>query len=149
MLIVMAQVRRNSRRSSMSEAAAWSTLRTKLKAARAHVQRFEDKLQAGIPDANFCLNGREVWLEGKFLKEYPKRETTKVKVGIRPEQATWHESRLLAGGEVFIWVREPDGWRLIGGYASRQLQKGIPLAEYRETGYFFKRAQDLVDFLIE
>ena len=129
----------------MSEMSAWATLRTKLKAKGAHIQRFEDKLQAGIPDANFCLKGEETWLEGKFLKEYPKRETTKVKVGVRKEQATWAENRLLAGGVHYFWIREPDGWRLVEGKHSRSLQHGVPLREYRNLGVLFTRADGLID----
>ena len=129
----------------MSEMSAWATLRVKLKAKKAHVQRFEDKLQAGIPDANFCLHGTEVWLEGKFLKEYPKRETTKVKVGLRKEQAVWIENRILAGGDVYIWIREPDGWRLVEGSLCRSLQHGIPLAAYRDCGTLYTRAEGLID----
>ena len=132
----------------MSEASAWATLRTKLKAHGAHVQRFEDKLQAGIPDANFCRKGEEIWLEGKFLKEYPKRATTKVKVGLRKEQATWIENRIRAGGSAYVWIREPDGWRLVHGNFCRQLQRGIPLTEYRNFGVLFARADDLIEFLL-
>ena len=102
----------------MSESTATQTLRSHLKALGAHVQRIEDKLTPGIPDTNACLNGVEVWLEGKFLKDLPARPDTLVRFGNKGEdrlihQYNWLTARQKAGGHAFWWVRVRDGgWYL-------------------------------------
>ena len=98
----------------MTESSAWQTLRTHLKRPRTHIQRLEDSLTAGIPDASVCHDGREIWLEGKYMKALPKRIQTPIKPGLRPDQATWLENRERAGGNCRIWIRIVDlGWVLV------------------------------------
>lgn len=53
-------------------------------------QRIEDKMSVGIPDVNAIANGREWWLELKYIRNAPVR---KVDLGIRPEQALWLRKR--------------------------------------------------------
>lgn len=52
----------------------------------------------GIPDANYCCDGIEGWIEFK--------QTTTNRVGIAPEQCAWIERRVRAGGRVWIAVRK-------------------------------------------
>ena len=116
----------------MSEQTAWTTMRGHLTSlpGRVHIQRFEDKLTGGIPDTNVCWAGHEFWMEAKFVKDLPKRPTTKVKVGLRPDQALWLETRQRAGSLAFVWIRVRDyGWLLFDG-RYRALQDGIPLEDF-------------------
>lgn len=121
----------------MSEASAWTTLRSHLVGmdGRVHIQRLEDKLTGGIPDTNVCWSrdtrpGIEFWLEGKYVKELPKRQTTKVKVDLRADQALWLETRQRAGGKAFVWIRVADyGWLLFDS-RFRSLQDGIVLSDF-------------------
>lgn len=46
---------------------------------------------AGVPDVNLCVNGKEVWIELKYLEDEP----TDI-------QALWHEKRRNAGGRVVV-----------------------------------------------
>ena len=102
----------------MSETNATRTLRTHLVSARGHVQRFEDKLSPGIPDTGVGLHGVYAFLEGKFIKELPARDTTPVRVGGAGEprlahQCNWLTAHAKAGGLAFWWVRVRDGgWYL-------------------------------------
>jgi hypothetical protein len=102
----------------MGEHNATRTLRSHLESMGAFVQRFEDKLSPGIPDTMACLDGVDVWLEGKFVKELPVRQSTLVRFGSKGEprlahQRNWHRSYQKAGGLSFIWVRVRDGgWYL-------------------------------------
>lgn len=127
----------------MSEQSAWATLRGHLVGmdGRVHIQRLEDKLSTGIPDTNVCWQpepwcdrGYEFWLEGKFIRELPKRATTKVMVGtggLSAEQALWLETRQRAGGKVFVWIRVADhGWLLFHD-RFRALQRGIVLSDFQ------------------
>lgn len=124
----------------MSEASAWTTLRGHLvgMGGRVHIQRFEDKLTGGIPDTNVCWDpvwgtphpGIEFWLEGKYVKALPKRQTTRVKVDLRADQALWLETRQRAGGKAFVWIRVADyGWLLFDS-GFRELRDGIPLGDF-------------------
>lgn len=102
----------------MSENSATKTLRTHLKAQGEHSQRFEDKLSPGVPDTGTTINGCYVFLEGKFIKELPSRDTTLVMFGRKGEdrlahQRNWLTAHRKAGGLAFWWIRVRDGgWYL-------------------------------------
>jgi hypothetical protein len=133
----------------VSEQAATSTLRkTFVDRYGAHVQRFEDKMTAGIPDMNVKVPGcHELWLEGKYLKDFPKRETTPVKCGLRPDQALWLNERAHRGGAAFCWVRVRDErWYLFSDDFFR-VRDGIALHEWRNM-LSFRNSVDMVDHLV-
>lgn len=120
----------------MSENNATKTLRSHLQSMGAFVQRFEDKLSPGIPDTLACLDGVDVWLEGKFVKALPARQDTLVRFGARDEprlahQRNWIREYQKAGGLAFIWVRVRDadgsgGWYL---FDDSEILAGIPKEE--------------------
>ncbi len=65
----------------------------------AHWQSIETHLvSSGVPDANYCIDGVEGWIEFKFIKQgwMPR---------IQPGQVGWILRRTRAGGRVFIAVR--------------------------------------------
>lgn len=132
-----------------SEASAWATLRQHIPG---HIQRFEDKLASGIPDANFCWNGYETWLEGKFLKEYPKRDSTLIKLGLRKEQRVWARQRSREGGVIILWARVPDGWRFwmescLSTAQFDAVYEGIPYGIWKETSSY-KSAAEMVSAML-
>lgn len=70
------------------------------------LQRIESSLTGGgIPDANACCNGVDVWMELKWTSGWKPR--------IRPEQIGWSERRIRHGGRVFMltWRRTDGGPR--------------------------------------
>jgi hypothetical protein len=69
----------------------------------------------GVPDANYCCDGIEGWLEYKSADHWRAR--------IRPEQVGWAERRLAHGGRVFCAVRRAQAelW-LYPGSALRLLK---------------------------
>jgi hypothetical protein len=111
---------------------------------RKHLPQFhwvsiESKMTgSGIPDANYCLDGREGWVEFKLTSGWT--------VGLRPEQVAWHLQRSRVGGRTFIAVRRqrPAGKRveatdelwLIRGGGAKMLKVGglksphVPLSVY-------------------
>lgn len=102
----------------MSENSATKTLRSHLKAAGEHSQRFEDKLSPGIPDTMSTVNNYPVFLEGKFIKDLPSKDKTLIRFGRKGEprlihQRNWLVAHNRAGGLAFWWVRvRDDGWYL-------------------------------------
>lgn len=102
----------------MSENNATRTLRTHLQAYGCHCQRFEDKLSPGIPDTGVGALGVYAFLEGKFIKQLPTRETTLVRFGSKDEprlahQFNWLTAHDKAGGLAMWWIRVRDvGWYL-------------------------------------
>lgn len=72
----------------------------------------ECPIQPGVPDVNYTLG----WLELKWLKEFPKRETTAVKIPHwSPSQKAWISKRLKAGGRVHVLIQCKREWVLLGG----------------------------------
>src|SRR5262245_11843020 len=68
----------------------------------------------GIPDANYCFNGKEGWVEFKRVTGW--------KFTIAPEQIAWLERRARAGGRVFVAARRtasPQTFWLIHGHLAR------------------------------
>jgi hypothetical protein len=51
----------------------------------------------GVPDANYCLEGSEGWIEFKLTEANA--------VALAPEQVGWIERRTRAGGRCFVAVR--------------------------------------------
>ena len=52
----------------------------------------------GVPDANYCCNGIEGWIEMKSATHW--------RAKVRPEQVGWAARRLDHGGRVFAAVRK-------------------------------------------
>jgi len=52
----------------------------------------------GVPDANYCLDGAEGWVEFKRVNGW--------QVEVRPEQVAWAERRRRNGGRVFLAARK-------------------------------------------
>ena len=62
---------------------------------RGHYQRIESALTgSGIPDTNWCVTGKEIWIEFKIVKG--------TRVELEPEQVSWHVMRHSHGGTTFI-----------------------------------------------
>lgn len=130
----------------MSEQTAQQTLRDKAKLLRPvpHWQRFEDALSSGIPDANLCYQGTDIWLEAKYVskKDLPKRKTTIVKPGLRVEQRNWITLRRNAGGFAFVWVRdEKHGWYVFPDH--EVAWNGLPLEQWEKLPWK-KTSRDLI-----
>lgn len=54
----------------------------------------------GVPDSNFCVNGREGWIEFKRTEGWS--------VELRPEQISWLLERSARGGKCFVAVRRQN-----------------------------------------
>ena len=90
-----------------------------------HAQRVENIVGPGTPDDNYCVNGREFWVEWKQCSK-PVRATTLIKPKFRPAQGPWIKHRLAAGGEVYIGICLGVETFFVHGSHFDLLEKGVP-----------------------
>lgn len=122
----------------MSEQSARITFRTNLKKQlpSVHVQRFEDKYHAGIPDLNLCYEGCEIWVEAKYIPSLPATADQIIKVGLRIEQTLWLNNRKRVKGNCLVLVRVGyDHWFAFNNQF-KLLQNGVSVSDfYRHACY--------------
>ena len=92
----------------MKESGLYQRLRKRILTAfpTARIDRVENGLVDGMPDVSLCINGKDVWMELKYVEDWPARDTTQVlgRRGLRPEQINWHIRQHVAGGVSLIVV---------------------------------------------
>jgi hypothetical protein len=94
----------------MNESGFWNKIRKGLKdPPDVHLVRIENAVYSGTPDVSYCINtndasdASEGFMELKYIKEWPKRATTIVRVPhFTPAQRTWLHDRHIAGGNCFV-----------------------------------------------
>lgn len=103
---------------------------TDYKAFKKHVpepldrlDRIENMMLNGMPDTNFCAEGRECWIELKSPTE-PKRPSTKLfgsnhKLSI--EQRNWMLRQRNAGGKAYVLIVTDKRWLLLDGSKADQI----------------------------
>lgn len=93
----------------MSENAMWSTMRKQMAVGKhwREATRHEDKLAKGIADVSFVGNDeRHGWVELKQLDEWPKRESTIVRVEhFTKDQLFWLQRKGKAGGNTWLFMK--------------------------------------------
>lgn len=89
----------------MSESKMWASYRNKLPGEK---QRIEDKYQPGIPDVNWAYNGKDIWIENKWVPTIIQGGRAR-KVHLRPEQALWLTKRKAQGSNVFVLLKCATG----------------------------------------
>lgn len=67
-----------------------------ISAGQVDYSRIESPSTPGIPDINYCIKGREFWIECKVKHKDQSRNQ------LKPNQKAWHKRRTLAGGNVFV-----------------------------------------------
>lgn len=74
---------------------------------RLHWQAIEDAYSTGIPDVSYAFStGREGWIEFKYLKQWPKRPDTIVRLDhFTPEQRNWLTKRGKLTGRAFLFLQ--------------------------------------------
>lgn len=93
------------------------------------IDRIENMMLTGMPDTNFCGEGRECWIEFKSPKE-PVRPTTRLfgsnhKLSI--EQRNWMLRQRNAGGRAFVLIVTDKRWMLLDGvHADRINEMTVP-----------------------
>ena len=96
----------------MNESGVWQYLRKNL-SAHAHLTRIESSAGNGVPDVSIGIPGKNVWMELKYVREWPKRITTKVKLPLRNEQKLWIKVRGHLSGDVWVLIRIENSFFLL------------------------------------
>lgn len=97
----------------MKESTLWQYLRNGLKNYPVHLTRIESSAGNGVPDVSVGITGKNLWVELKYIREWPKRPATKVKLPLRPEQKLWIKQRGSLSGDVWVFVRIGDDFFLL------------------------------------
>lgn len=131
----------------MNEATFWAAVRKGLSAfPRTDLERVENGCKSDTPDVNYCIDGREGWIELKHVREAPKRAATVVKVDhYTPGQRLWAIRRASCGGLVWLLIRIGDETFLLNGaMAARYLGTSWTMADIRQHAAY--RSQRLVEW---
>jgi len=93
----------------LPEQRLWDYLRRGM-AGRWDAQRHEDRLAVGVPDLSYGCGGADGWIEMKAASRWPARESTPLRVELRPGQRAWLAARARAGsGRCWILLRVGSG----------------------------------------
>lgn len=101
----------------MSESTDYKAFKKHVPAPLDRLDRIENIMLTGMPDTNFCGEGREAWIEFKSPTE-PKRQTTKLfgsNHKLSQEQKNWMLRQRNAGGRAFVLIVTDLRWLLIDG----------------------------------
>lgn len=88
----------------MTESDFWKYIRQGL-TGRAHLTRIESSAGNGVPDVSIGLPKRNAWIELKYIRYWPKRPSTKLRLPLRPEQRLWITARGSLSGDVWVLCR--------------------------------------------
>jgi hypothetical protein len=92
----------------MNESGFWQWLRDKMRCYW-DAERIENGLACGVPDVNYGVPSHQGWIELKWLKKFPVRKTTKVRIhhwtGV---QKQWLLRRGKVSGNCWMMIRVED-----------------------------------------
>ena len=96
----------------VNESTLWQYLKKGMQ-GKWHATRIESSSGNGVPDVSFGLPGKNCWIELKYIKEWPKRPSTKVSLPLRPEQKLWIKQRGDMSGSVWVMARIENDFFLL------------------------------------
>lgn len=109
----------------MTESNFWGRVCDHLK-PYGELERIENLVGSGTPDVNYCLRGREGWIELKWLPRWPKRESTIVRFPkLKLTQVLWLERRRRAEGRAFLLAQVERDVLLLDGRDARLVYDGL------------------------
>lgn len=104
----------------MRESTLWNYIKKGL-LGKWHATRIESSSGNGVPDISYGMPYINGWIELKYVKEWPKRATTRVKLPLRPEQKHWIATRGGLSGHVWVICRVQDTFFLISYHSAIHL----------------------------
>lgn len=106
----------------MSESSrAWAPLKKEFDRRGLHYTRIENSADPGTPDVNVHINGRDHWIELKYIDH---AESGMVNLELRREQYIWLRDGARAGRNCCLVARlKSDRWLLLADEAGWELAK--------------------------
>lgn len=87
-----------------------------------HFERVENAFGSGMPDVNYCIQGREGWIELKARERWPLSPVAPVTLAhYTPQQMRWARRRVRAGGKVLWLLRANTEHVLLKGEVAADL----------------------------
>lgn len=84
-----------------------------------HIIQVENSYSIGHPDTNYCIDGYEGNIELKYIKKWPVRANTIVKIDHYTKgQRAWIFKRAMALGSVFLFVKIENEYFLFSPFVS-------------------------------
>ena len=128
----------------MNESAFWNSTKEKflkaLKGLKKDFKRIENNVSSGTPDVNYCIEGKEGWIELKHAKEWPKRGGPLKLRHFTSEQRLWIRTRQKAGGNAYVLLKvEKDYflfWDITGVGETLNREQLIQQSEVHNQGRF-------------
>lgn len=109
----------------MTEKNFWGRVRENLK-PYGELERIESLVGSGVPDVNYCLRGREGWIELKWLPRWPKRVSSLVRFPkLKLTQVLWLERRRRVEGRAFLLAQVEHDILLFDGCDARLVYDGL------------------------
>lgn len=92
--------------------------------------KIKDDYAGGVPDAWYCSDFGQLFVEYKYIPKLPKRDTTLVRAALSELQFLWLTARSDESVSVGVVVGTPEG----GVYFTdiREAYDGIALSDFRE-----------------
>jgi len=85
-----------------------------------HICSHEDLVTVGVPDMSYVLSGCSGWIEYKWLKDWPARSRTVVKMSrYTAQQKAFLRERGEAGGRCFLLLQVGNEWLLFGHWGAQ------------------------------
>ena len=90
-----------------------------------NASRHEDFCSSGIPDVSFGYKGINGWIELKYIPEFPKRKSTKIKIRhLTKNQCVWLSARGRSGDSCWILLQIEREYFLIKWLYAYHLKDG-------------------------
>lgn len=105
----------------MNESTTTQYYHKKLKAAGAYCLKLSLTHESGVPDSWISGKSGNMWIEFKYIKELPKRETTIIKTCFTELQQLWAKQRVAEGRHVVLIICTPEGDVVRHGSSHKQL----------------------------
>jgi hypothetical protein len=138
----------------VKESGLWAYLKNGM-GSRWFPTRIESSSGNGVPDVVFAMVGefgsvgKFGWIELKYTKEWPKRQSTLVRLQLRPEQKLWISTSGVLTESVWVLHRVADDFFLLDWQDSIQAVEGWTRDEWsiRSRG-FWNRKIDFQEFTL-
>ncbi len=93
----------------MNEHKFSAKLGSDLRARGRYVWKINANFAGGVPDMWVAGQGGDIWIENKWIRGLPKRESTRVKPALSSQQLEWLIARDLQNVQVSVVLAAPEG----------------------------------------